>query len=472
MEDRHTLSDPRPKSPSNTSLVWLVDIYRKGVSDPVDTIEISNDTLPPRVNKKGKVVWRLPDDRTRLPSFAVNEQRRILDLFKERKKNRKKRGSTKMLNTTNNNVDSDKTTFTNDSGNGEASSQKPSKEKETKDGKEDTDEKKNGSSGEGEGEAAETETKTLEELERRIHENSSPSSSSNKKKKRKKREKKASRRASNASEATGESEPDICSEQQCDCTLKEEASHAHAQPSPSAAPPPPPGLDTAVPPPGFQDSFSSIKLDDKHSPQINRENNDNESFSPPMREREREPPDSNTTNTHASMDPLSQMPLQRYIIIPEIDRPNSSPMTPKTSLVVAAAKTFVDLYYPHITHGLSSDLATYYTPHAQKSISVGGAHSVVASRADIMLQLSKFSGSNFVVRGVVSQDTFDGKGAHILITGVVQTTLTGLTSFAHSVSLVVKQEDLYSFTSTDAPYSFQIHNDALSLLTVSDMDGP
>ncbi len=73
MEDRHTLSEPR-RNPSavdgaTNSPGWLVDIYRKGVDDPIDTIEISEETLPPR-KKKGKVVWRLPSDYSRLVSSA------------------------------------------------------------------------------------------------------------------------------------------------------------------------------------------------------------------------------------------------------------------------------------------------------------------------------------------------------------------------------------------------------------------
>jgi hypothetical protein len=69
MEDRHNLATPRlSKSSSSTLLVWNVDIYRKGVTDPVDTIEISDETLPPRLNKKGKVVWRLPTDGNRVVS--------------------------------------------------------------------------------------------------------------------------------------------------------------------------------------------------------------------------------------------------------------------------------------------------------------------------------------------------------------------------------------------------------------------
>lgn len=66
MEDRHTISEPRIKSSPN-SLVWLVDIYRNGVEEPVDTIEISEVNLPPR-KRKGKVVWRLPSDHSRLVS--------------------------------------------------------------------------------------------------------------------------------------------------------------------------------------------------------------------------------------------------------------------------------------------------------------------------------------------------------------------------------------------------------------------
>ena len=95
MEDRHTLSEPRLKTtftptndwdspdsdnpPSTThttdttnttkkdkvKLVWQVDIYRKGVSDPVDTIDLDDTTLPPRL-RKGKVVWRLPSTADRM----------------------------------------------------------------------------------------------------------------------------------------------------------------------------------------------------------------------------------------------------------------------------------------------------------------------------------------------------------------------------------------------------------------------
>ena len=38
-----------------------MDVFREGVDDPVDTVVITDETLPPRKNRKGKVAWRLPD---------------------------------------------------------------------------------------------------------------------------------------------------------------------------------------------------------------------------------------------------------------------------------------------------------------------------------------------------------------------------------------------------------------------------
>lgn len=94
IEDRHALSEPRflppatpqaetavaearllhPKLPASGSSshkknlqrpyegpVFLVDVFRIGVDDPVDAVVITDETLPPRKNKKGKIAWRLPD---------------------------------------------------------------------------------------------------------------------------------------------------------------------------------------------------------------------------------------------------------------------------------------------------------------------------------------------------------------------------------------------------------------------------
>jgi len=94
IEDRHALSEPRflppatpqaetavaearllhPKLPASGSSshkknlqrpyegpVFLVDVFRIGVDDPIDAVVITDETLPPRKNKKGKIAWRLPD---------------------------------------------------------------------------------------------------------------------------------------------------------------------------------------------------------------------------------------------------------------------------------------------------------------------------------------------------------------------------------------------------------------------------
>lgn len=61
MEDRHTISEPRIHDISQ-ELTWEVDIYRDGVAQPIDTVIISDRVLPPRTNKKGKIVWKLPTE--------------------------------------------------------------------------------------------------------------------------------------------------------------------------------------------------------------------------------------------------------------------------------------------------------------------------------------------------------------------------------------------------------------------------
>jgi len=96
-EDRHTISTPRIIKNTNSNgendsplLSWEVDIYRQGVDSPVDTVVINNETLPPRYNRKGKIVWRLPDEAEKIPSFGVEDKKRIMDVFKHQKKSRRK----------------------------------------------------------------------------------------------------------------------------------------------------------------------------------------------------------------------------------------------------------------------------------------------------------------------------------------------------------------------------------------------
>jgi Uri superfamily endonuclease len=86
--DRHTFSEPRPVE--NASIpTWHVDVFRQGVPDPVLTLVINDSTLPARRRKK-KVVWKLPDTIEETPNFGSDEKKRMLELFKQQKKTRKK----------------------------------------------------------------------------------------------------------------------------------------------------------------------------------------------------------------------------------------------------------------------------------------------------------------------------------------------------------------------------------------------
>jgi hypothetical protein len=90
MEDRHTISEPRRLvNDGGTNLCWEVDILRDD-SLVVDTFVLNSVVLPPRVNKKGKVLWKLPETGDKLPSFGYEDRKRIIDIYKKRKKERKK----------------------------------------------------------------------------------------------------------------------------------------------------------------------------------------------------------------------------------------------------------------------------------------------------------------------------------------------------------------------------------------------
>ena len=66
MEDRHSISEPRPIRESSRA-EWEVDILRDDTF-VVDTFVINDEVLPPRTGKKGKVLWRLPDTVDKLVS--------------------------------------------------------------------------------------------------------------------------------------------------------------------------------------------------------------------------------------------------------------------------------------------------------------------------------------------------------------------------------------------------------------------
>ena len=180
-----------------------------------------------------------------------------------------------------------------------------------------------------------------------------------------------------------------------------------------------------------------------------------------------------------------------FITVPRYERPVSIHGQPESSLAVPAARHFIAKYYSHFdvtSPGASlGDLIRYYTLKAQKSVSIGGAHSVVTGRGDIAAQIFSLAGTAFVVRGVVAQDTADGKGVHMLVTGTARTSLNGspggvVANFAHSISLVPVDDEIWRgihgdegregniicpalLEALELGFPFQIHNDALALLS-------
>eukprot|EP00520_Triparma_pacifica_P019662 CAMPEP_0118646290 /NCGR_PEP_ID=MMETSP0785-20121206/7974_1 /TAXON_ID=91992 /ORGANISM="Bolidomonas pacifica, Strain CCMP 1866" /LENGTH=130 /DNA_ID=CAMNT_0006538267 /DNA_START=141 /DNA_END=530 /DNA_ORIENTATION=+ len=89
--DNHTVSTtilPLPSDSSYPSPSWLVTILRTGT--PVDRFYINDDNLPPRTNKK-KVLWKLPSDEHVQVRLNAKDELRVLNLYKLRKKERKKK---------------------------------------------------------------------------------------------------------------------------------------------------------------------------------------------------------------------------------------------------------------------------------------------------------------------------------------------------------------------------------------------
>ena len=189
---------------------------------------------------------------------------------------------------------------------------------------------------------------------------------------------------------------------------------------------------SATPPPGLEipSYLSSIRLDDAQELPTPHQ---------PLPSDNR--PSSSSYASFIQLPPADAL----FIIVPHSERLETAQRQPECSLAVPAARHFISTYYSHFDGTFPGariiDLACYYTSEAQKSVSIGGAHSVVTGRTDIATQICNFAGTLFEVRGVVAQDTADRKGVHILVTGIARTSLSGsqggvVASFAHSISLV------------------------------------
>jgi hypothetical protein len=87
--DSHCFSIPRLVEKSET-LTWEVEVLRRG--QVVDTLQVNATNFPPRLNKKKKIVWQLPMTGNQLPRFGEHEKERLWEMFKQQKKERRKKG--------------------------------------------------------------------------------------------------------------------------------------------------------------------------------------------------------------------------------------------------------------------------------------------------------------------------------------------------------------------------------------------
>jgi hypothetical protein len=90
--ESHYFTEPIPVEPEGKDAAlptWRVEVIRQSTTDSVGTLLISNENLPPRKNKK-KILWKLPDNTESNPTFGEHEKKRLWELFKQQKKDRKK----------------------------------------------------------------------------------------------------------------------------------------------------------------------------------------------------------------------------------------------------------------------------------------------------------------------------------------------------------------------------------------------
>lgn len=408
MEDRHSLSEPRLcPTASEGNLAWEVEVYRENVPEPIEILRIDNETLPPRM-RKGKIVWRLPTEIGKLPNFGTDERRRIMELFKEKKKSRRKK---KQEDKKSGNLScSDKPRLNRVSSSisvGEKSSDSLAASDDNKGGAS----KKNPPSG------------TSKGKKKKENNNGLPSD------------------LLELSFTNGNSKNKTPKKGN---TPRKEAPDIIQNGGPS------------------RDNKPQVK----NSLETNSGSNGTTASSsdqPGLNHNQQLKDSSLKSNEPVTLSPT--VPARRHFAITSTSLSAAGGATP-TTLV---AKEFISLYYPYLTHGLTNDLCAYYHFSSQKSISVGGAHSVVTGLTDIAMQVGSLSGCVFHVRGVVAQDTTNGD-AHLLITGVCTPKGGCATAFAHSVGLVrVSENGADNSTSggdgSSNMYKYLIQNDALSLLT-------
>jgi len=434
MEDRHSLSAPRYIG----DLQWEVDVFRDTVEQPVETLLINSETLPPRT-RKGKVVWQLPSDANKLPSFGAEDKRRIFDLFKQVKKQRKKEkaAAAKQQSCGNNksNVDAQSPSLApinEPSSSSSSSSATTAKNPEV--------------------------VPVAKPYAVATTANAANDSKSTTPSKSKKKGKSKSPTPKKKGESSEKQKMKIAAE----TIVSAEKSSGNASQADAATN----ALNSSL-----QDQMT-LSAEERLIPEVSLDKKE-ETQTPLKQQHQQSQCTTPSTDQRAAIDPNNNNAPSVAAQPPPVRFQRAFVTNPAEvgSLSVSAAKQFVDRYYTSVQEGISLELACHYTEKAQKSVSVGNAHSVVTGYESIALQLASFRGATFTMRGVVAQDTPDG-GAHLLVTGVmIPAEGAGLpSSFAHSVVLtpafVEPGGDIaLAIQINGGGKPFQIHNDAFALIS-------
>ena len=399
MEERHYLSDPRP-IPDLDLPTWEVDIMREGVSTPIMTMTVDSTVLPPRKRKK-KIVWKLPDNLDVLPKFGTEDKKRLLELFKQRKKELKRQRKSQTINQPN----GDETPAPNSDGenqnqlNNKSSSSMSNGKKESL-----------------------TKDHTNGHNNSRIASAPPPPGFGMSK-------------LSVDDKAENSELPPKSQSPQTDTTKNRGKTSNQMQTNPTSSPNPEP----LPSPPGLPQSpqmvtSSSSQQGRLYQPQETSTskpvgNNNIQSSPPPppgMPFPQQQPPGLSTNNNDNN----------RQFFVPE----NST-----------LAQVVTESYYLLLGRGMVQELCQYYTPTAQKSLTVGGAHALCTHVEQRQQQLQSLIGLVVNIKGVLQQPTVHG-ATLVLITGTCVQPHT--LPFCHSLVLVPVVSG-----------GFQIQNDALCLLT-------
>jgi hypothetical protein len=392
LEDRHFLSDPRPVS--NLDLPsWEVDVYREGVDQPIMTLLVDAKVLPPRKKKK-KTLWRLPDSIETNPKFGELDKRRILELFREKKKELKKlknkqRAYRRASSIEAMNGDGRKS----DSGGGGGSGSGSNKPNPV-----------NGAS---------PTPKNLPPENRRY-----------------------SKVSNDARDDSSLSPPGFG---------KLSISEAGNTSTTSMPPAPPPGIHSFSPlkpaPPGLPSKNQQQIMNGHKNPNYqNGFSTSNSSTSQAL------PPPGLYQNGQKNLAQISQQPSLSPSPPPpglvnghhhprKHETPPSLPpraigpcfvLPPEAPPGASMGKYVTETYYLLLRNGLVRELHAYYYKKSSesdndlvvhKALTVGGAHAVCATPQDRLVQLQTFAGWEMRIKGVQQQPTV-GKGILVLITGV------------------------------------------------------